>query len=74
MRTQFTHAEITIRRQIMEDEMSNMFSSLEDAVVWLYTQGWRQNEAGEWLKGKRKADIRKSPAGDGVVCVVFVRP
>lgn len=49
------------------------FSTLNDAVVWLYAKGWRQNDAGVWLKGKRKADIRRSPADDGVVCVAITR-
>ena len=47
-----------------------LFDNLNSAVVWLYAQGWRQNDAGVWLKGKRKADIRRSPAGDGVVAVI----
>jgi len=50
--------------------MGMMFNNLGEACVWLYSHGWRQNDAGEWLKGKRFADIRRSPADDGVVCVV----
>jgi len=53
--------------------MGEMFNSLEDAVVWLYQQGYRQDENGAWHKGKRVAEIKKSPAGDGVVCVTFKR-
>ncbi len=50
--------------------MPQFFSTLEDAVVWLVTNGWRQNEdTGTWLKGKQFADVRFSPANDGVVCV-----
>jgi hypothetical protein len=52
--------------------IGKFFSNKEDAAVWLYTQGWRQNDDGVWLKGKKKADIRPSPANDGVVCVVVV--
>ena len=51
--------------------MGMMFDNLSDACTWLYVQGWRQNESGEWLKGKKAADVRRSPAGDGVVCVVL---
>jgi len=47
-----------------------MFSSKADAILWLYVNGWRQNYEGEWSKGKQKADIRLSPANDGVVTVV----
>ncbi len=50
-----------------------MFSNQDDACVWLYTSGWRQNDDGAWFKGKKFADIRKSPAGDNVVCVVITR-
>lgn len=53
--------------------MGMMFSNLGDACTWLYVEGYRQNDAGEWLKGKKLADIRKSPANDGVVCVVLKR-
>ena len=51
--------------------MNKMFSSLEDACMWLYVQGFRQNDAGEWLKGKKLADIRHSPANDGVVAIAI---
>ena len=54
-----------------DTQMGQMFSSKDDAVVWLYTNGWRQNDDGVWLKGKRQADIRLSPANDGVVCVAI---
>jgi hypothetical protein len=47
------------------------FSNINDAVVWLHCRGWRQDDSGEWLKGNRRADIRRSPANDGVVSVVF---
>ena len=47
-----------------------LFSNLNDAVCWLYANGWRQNDDGVWLKGKRRADINRSPANDGVVAVV----
>lgn len=49
--------------------MNLMFDNLENACVWLYTQGYRQNEAGEWLRENRKATIHHSPANDGVVSV-----
>jgi len=51
--------------------MGMMFSNMADACTYLYVQGWRQNDSGEWRKGKRAADLRQSPAGDGVVCVVL---
>jgi hypothetical protein len=53
-----------------EVAMGHMFSNAADACTWLYVQGYRQNDAGEWLKGNKRADINKSPANDGVVCVV----
>lgn len=53
--------------------MGQFFNNLEDAVVWLVVKGWRQNRDGVWLKGQRRADLRKSPANDGVVCLVFVK-
>lgn len=53
--------------------MPMMFSTLESAVVWLVTNGWKQTSEGEWFKGKREADINRSPAGDGVVSVVTRR-
>jgi len=53
--------------------MPMMFDNLEAAVVWLHTHGWRQNDAGEWLKGKRRANIRRSPVNDGVVAVSLVK-
>jgi len=51
--------------------MGSFFSSLDDAVAWLYTNGWRQNDDGVWLKNKRRADIRHSPVGDGAVSVTM---
>ncbi len=53
--------------------MGMMFNNLADACTWLYTQGYRQNDSGKWLKSKKLADIRQSPVGDGVVCVVITR-
>ncbi len=53
--------------------MGMMFSNLTDACTWLYVQGWRQDNDGHWLKGKKEADVRRSPASDGVVCVIFRR-
>jgi hypothetical protein len=54
--------------------MGMVFSDLASACIWLYVQGYRQNETtGDWLKGKKIADIRRSPVADGVVCVV-VKP
>jgi hypothetical protein len=52
--------------------MGMFFNNNEAACTYLYVNGWRQNEAGEWIKGKKKASIRMSPAKDGVVCV-FIR-
>jgi hypothetical protein len=46
-----------------------MFSNKEDALVWLVVKGWRQDDDGRWLKGKREAVIKRSPINDGVVCV-----
>lgn len=51
--------------------MSMMFDSLADACTWLYVEGWRQNDSGKWLKGKKFAEIHRSPVGDGVVSVVI---
>ncbi len=53
--------------------MNQMFSNLNEACTWLYVQGFRQNDAGEWLKGQKLAELRKSPAGDGVVSVAIRR-
>jgi hypothetical protein len=55
----------------MEGKMGMMFDNIADACTYLYVQGYRQNDAGDWLKGKKIADVRKSPADDGVVCVVI---
>ena len=51
--------------------MGMIFNNLVEACVWLYSNGFRQNDAGEWLKGKNVADIRPSPANDDVVSVVL---
>jgi hypothetical protein len=51
--------------------MGQFFNNQDDACVWLYVNGWRQNGSGNWLKAGKRADIRKSPANDGVVCVVI---
>jgi hypothetical protein len=51
--------------------MGHMFSCKEDALVWLVVKGWRQNDDGDWRKGKRRAELRPSPMNDGVVCLVF---
>jgi hypothetical protein len=50
--------------------MGMMFNNIADACSYLQIQGYRQNNDGEWLKGNRRADIRHSPANDGVVAVV----
>ena len=51
--------------------MIELFDSLDDAVVYLHTNGWRQEEeTGDWLKGKCRVAVRRSPANDGVVSVV----
>jgi hypothetical protein len=46
---------------------------MSDAVAWLYSKGYRQNDNGVWARGNIRADINKSPANDGVVAVVFKR-
>ncbi len=51
--------------------MSQMFSSANDAHVWMYARGWRQNDDGVWCKGKRVASVNNSPIGDGIVCIIF---
>lgn len=56
-----------------EATMGEFFNNKEDALVWLVVNKWRQNHDGVWLKGKRRAELRPSPADDGVVCLVFVR-
>jgi hypothetical protein len=54
--------------------MNMMFDNLADACTLLYVQGYRQNDDGVWIKeGKKLADIRRSPANDGVVCVVITK-
>jgi len=53
--------------------MGSFFNNVADACVWLYVNGWKQTDDGVWFKGKKKADIRQSPANDGVVCVVITK-
>lgn len=53
--------------------MLMFFDTLDHAVLWLTGQGWRQDDTGVWLKGKRRADIRRSPVGDDVVCIAITR-
>jgi hypothetical protein len=59
--------------------MAYVFSTKDGAAIWLYLNGWRQDDDGRWLKKtfdrKRplhEALIKMSPAGDGGVSVKFV--
>ncbi len=38
--------------------MGMIFNNVADACTYLYVRGYRQNDAGEWMKGKKFADIR----------------
>jgi hypothetical protein len=49
--------------------MGNFFDNKNDALVWLVVNGWRQNDDGHWLKGKREAIINVLVEG-GPACVV----
>ena len=53
--------------------MNMMFNNEPEACVWLYVHGYRQNDNGDWLKGRKLAELCRSPANDVVVCVVFRR-
>ena len=49
--------------------MTQIFDNMSDAVAWLYLQGYRQDEAGAWRLLDNVADLKHSPANDGVVAV-----
>ncbi len=60
------------RKRTMTMMSFELFTTAEDAVEWLYVQGWRQNDDGAWLKGEQRAMLQNSPAKDSVVSVTFV--
>jgi len=49
--------------------MNRIFDNTADAVAWLYLQGYRQDDSGAWHLGDLVAEIKLSPANDGVTAV-----
>jgi len=49
--------------------MNRIFDNTADAVAWLYTKGFRQHDSGAWHLGDLVAEVKLSPANDGVTAV-----
>lgn len=52
--------------------MNRFFNNSGDAAVWLYVQGFRQDDAGAWSKDGQRATIKTLHDG-GVASVAITR-